>query len=201
MGSVSWLWWAPLGAAALHIGEEFVYPGGFATWDRKYRPGVRTSITPMLHFYANALLLLACVAVGASGAPDGVVVVGGIRFRSVIPGSLSAAAWLTLAAVLFSNTVFHLIGTFQTRRVSPGVRTGVVLYVPLALVGYWYFLHTGHVSFVAAALSALVGRIISGPRWCIGGVRGSRQRRHPTRELAAPCGARRTRRGVRARLT
>jgi hypothetical protein len=36
---VSWLWWAPLGAAALHIGEEFVYPGGFASGG-SHRAGV-----------------------------------------------------------------------------------------------------------------------------------------------------------------
>lgn len=32
-----WLFWAPLVAATLHIFEEFVWPGGFARWDREYR--------------------------------------------------------------------------------------------------------------------------------------------------------------------
>jgi hypothetical protein len=35
---VSWIGWAPPGATVLQIGEEFVHPGGFASWDRAYRP-------------------------------------------------------------------------------------------------------------------------------------------------------------------
>ena len=154
---MSWLWWAPLGSAALHIGEEFLYPGGFASWDREYRPSIRSSITPRLHFVVNALLLLTCASVGISGMPGAAIAIGGFRFRSVIPASLSVPGWLALAALLFSNAVFHLLGTYQTKRVSPGVRTGVFLYVPLTVVGYWHFLDTGRVSAVAAGVSALLG--------------------------------------------
>jgi hypothetical protein len=85
-------WW-PLIASMLHIVEEFVVPGGFAAWDRKFRPAYAASITPRLHVIMNALLLLAGVAVGRAGAaPQGV------------------AAWLTLAALLAGNAVFHLVG-------------------------------------------------------------------------------------------
>jgi hypothetical protein len=154
---VSWLWWAPLGAVTLHIGEEFIYPGGFASWDREYRPLIRSSITPRLHFIVNALLLAACACVGVAGMPGGAIVVGGLRLRSAVPASLSVSRWLTLAALLFSNAVFHLVGTYQTKRVSPGVRTGVLLYVPLALVGYWHFIHAGQVSAVAVGVSASLG--------------------------------------------
>ena len=154
---MNWLWWAPLGSAALHIGEEFIYPGGFASWDREYRPSIRSSITARLHFVVNALLLLACASVGISGMPGGAITLGGLRFRSFIPASLAVPAWLALAALLFSNAVFHLVGTYQTNRVSPGVRTGVFLYMPLTIVGYWHFLHTGQAGAVVAGVSALVG--------------------------------------------
>lgn len=50
---MTWLWWAPLAATTLHIFEEFVYPGGFAEWDRNYRPAVRKSITPRFHIIVN----------------------------------------------------------------------------------------------------------------------------------------------------
>jgi uncharacterized protein with HXXEE motif len=153
----SWLWWAPLGAAALHIGEEFVYPGGFASWDRAYRPSIRNSITPRMHVVVNALLLVACASVGISGMPGGVVGVGGQRLGSVIPASLAVPGWLALAALLFSNAVFHVVGTCATKRISPGVRTGVLLYVPLALFGYWHFLRAGDVSVVMAGAATAVG--------------------------------------------
>lgn len=45
---MSTLWWGPLVAAVLHILEEFVYPGGFAQWDRLYRPQIAGSITSRL---------------------------------------------------------------------------------------------------------------------------------------------------------
>jgi hypothetical protein len=41
--------------------------------------------------------------------------------------------------------------------VSPGVRTGVVLYMPMALFGFWHFLRSGRVSVLAAVASAAVG--------------------------------------------
>lgn len=104
---MSWLWWAPLGAAALHIGEEFVYPGGFASWDREYRPAIRSSITPRLHLVVNVLLLAACTSVGISGMPGAAIVVAGLRLRPVVPASLAVPGWLALAALLFSNAVFH----------------------------------------------------------------------------------------------
>ena len=156
-GGAGWLWWAPFGAAVLHIGEEFVYPGGFASWDREYRPSFRNSITPGLHFVVNALFLVVCASVAISGMPGAAIVVAGLRLRSAVPASLSVPGWLALAALLFSNAVFHAVGTYRTKRLSPGVRTGVLLYVPLALVGYWHFIRAGQVSAVAAGVSASLG--------------------------------------------
>jgi uncharacterized protein with HXXEE motif len=153
----SWLWWAPLGSAALHIGEEFVYPGGFAAWDREFRPSIRSSITPKLHVIVNALLLLGCFSIAISGMPGAALGVGAFRFRSAVPASLSVPCWLGMAALLFSNAVFHLVGSYRTQRWSPGVRTGVLLYLPMALYGYWTFLHTGQVSPMTAGFAALCG--------------------------------------------
>lgn len=132
-------WW-PLGAALLHITEEFVFPGGFAAWDRAYRPGIRSSITPRFHVTVNALLLLVCVAVGLQGAT-----------------SRGVAAWLTLAALLASNAVFHVVGAIRTRRYSPGMATGLALYVPLAAWGYPHFLRAGVASPATAAAAFAIG--------------------------------------------
>jgi len=154
---VTWLFWAPLIAATLHILEEFVYPGGFAEWDREYRPEIAASITGKLHLVVNGLLLAACVTVGLAGMPGGVLPIGGARWRSAIPPSLAAPAWLALASLLASNAVFHLIGSIRTHRLAPGVRTGVLLYIPLAVAGFVIFLVARRVSLPAAVASALVG--------------------------------------------
>ena len=137
---MSLLFWWPLAAATLHIVEEFGFPGGFAAWDRVYRSAYRASITSRLHLVMNAMLILACVAVGSAGpTPHGV------------------AAWLTLAALLASNAVFHLVGTIKTRSYSPGLVTGLLLYVPMAVVGYAHFLRTHEASTQTACAAAAIG--------------------------------------------
>jgi hypothetical protein len=131
------MYWWPLGAVVLHIIEEFVFPGGFADWDRSYRPQVRSSITPRFHLVVNAVLVLVCLALGWLG-----------------PSPRGVAAWLTIAALLLTNAIFHVIGTYRTRSYSPGLMTGVLLYVPLAMYGFTYFLRTGQAS-TGTALAAL----------------------------------------------
>ena len=145
-GGMKWLWWAPLVAALAHIVEEFVYPGGFADWDHRYRPMFRRSITPGFHFIVNAALVFAGLNVGMVGSTGGILSIGAIRLRSVIPPQYAVAGWLALAALLFSNALFHIAGTMRTGSASPGVRTGLLLYVPLAAYGYWHFLSSGLVT-------------------------------------------------------
>jgi hypothetical protein len=143
---MTWLWWAPLATVALHITEEFVYPDGFAAWDRSYRPAIRKSITRRLHVIINAALLLVCVQLGLLS-----------RTTAVEVRNIGVAAWLTIAALLFSNAVFHGVGAIRTRAYSPGVVTAIVLYIPLAAIGYWYFLHVGQVAWATATAAAIGG--------------------------------------------
>jgi hypothetical protein len=136
----SWIWWAPFGAAVLHITEEFFWPGGFADWDRMYRPHIAKSITKRLHIVINALLLLGTLAVAQSTR-----------------GPSAAAAWLTFAALLFGNAIFHLVGTIKTKRYSPGVATGLLLYVPMAVFGFVHFLGTKEASRGTAVVAVALG--------------------------------------------
>ncbi len=132
--------WAPLAASALHIVEEFFLPGGFAEWDRAYRPEIAASITKRFHIGINALLLGVGLMVGVAGfTPSG------------------TAAWLTLAALLFSNAIYHVVGALKTRRYSPGLVTGLLLYVPLAIYGYVVLVGGGQASPVTALAAALLG--------------------------------------------
>jgi hypothetical protein len=143
---VTWIWWAPLVAAALHIVEEFVYPGGFARWDRAYRPDISASITSRFHVVINGLLPLLCAQVWELGWVD----TTGAR-------AVAGTAWLVVAALLFSNAVFHVVGSIQTKSRSPGVVTSVLIYVPLALYGYWWFVSSGRVLPVAALGAGIAG--------------------------------------------
>ena len=135
-----WVWWAPAGAATLHIVEEFAFPGGFAAWDRRYRPNFAASITPRFHVIVNAMMLALCAGVGLQGpTPSGV------------------AAWLTVAALLATNAVWHVVGAVRTRSYSPGMVTGILLYLPLALGGYPWFIRSGEASVGTAVIALAIG--------------------------------------------
>jgi hypothetical protein len=130
--------WMPFFAAALHIIEEFVWPGGFAAWYRGYRPDIANSVSTRYLVIVNAVLLGLCALAAALGfTPRG------------------AALFLTLVAVLFGNALFHLAATIRTRRYSPGVITGVLLYLPLGVYGYDAVLHA-HLASTGTALSAAI---------------------------------------------
>ena len=138
--ATKWLFWVPFGAASLHIFEEFVFPGGFAAWDRRYRPDFQRSITSRFHVIINGLLLVACYDVWA------------LRSRGI-----GAATWLAVMTLLFTNGIWHVIGSVKTRSYSPGVVTGLLLYVPLTVYGYVYFLRAGQVSASIAVAAFAVG--------------------------------------------
>jgi hypothetical protein len=156
--AANWIYWAPLGAASLHIVEEFVYPGGFAAWDRAYRPGIRSSITPRFHVLMNGLLLVACYDVVRLGQRP-----------------LGIAAWLTVMALLLSNAVWHVIGAVKTGSYSPGMLTGLLLYVPLAVYGYARFLRSGQSSLPTAFVAFAIG--VSYHLWVAKAIHAWRARR------------------------
>jgi hypothetical protein len=141
----------------MRITEEFVWPGGFSQWDRDYRPRFRNSIAPGLHIVVNSLLVGLCISVALAGTGQAGGTVAGVYFRNAIPPAYAAHGWIVLAALLFSNAGFHLLGTHATRRYSPGVVTGVLLYVPLGLFGVWHFVAEGDVSAGAALVAAVPG--------------------------------------------
>jgi len=134
------LFWAPFLAASAHIIEEFVFPGGFLAWHRRYRPEHAASITARFVLIVNGLLLFFCVAVGLNG-----------------PTPIGVAEWLTVAAILVTNAAFHIRAVVSTCVYSPGVVTAVCLYVPLCVAGYYWFLHTGAASIGTVVAAFLLG--------------------------------------------
>ena len=112
----------------------------FRSWYLAYKPDLVPSVSNRFLVIINALLVAFSVVVALAGSA---------------PKGNAVAAWLTLAALLFSNGIFHIIGAVQTRRYSPGMISGTVLYLPLAVYGFAHFLRGGQAS-VGTALVALV---------------------------------------------
>jgi hypothetical protein len=66
-------------------------------------------------------------------------------------------SWVALVALLFSKAVFHIVGTIQSRRCSPGVFMGVLAYIPLALFGGWRFIHADGMPVMTAVAAVVLG--------------------------------------------
>jgi hypothetical protein len=129
----SFFLWLPLLGIAAHIVEEFLWPGGFARWYRTYPPGSEVVVTTRFLVLVNAVFVALAVV-------------------PLLPGSSARAFgyWFVVAAIAGANGLFHLRATLRTRTYSPGVVTGVILYIPLAVAGGVYLLRAGLVSPVTA---------------------------------------------------
>jgi hypothetical protein len=110
--------WFPAVAIAAHLVEEFVWPGGFPVWYRHYPPGATATVTPRLLVIVNAVFVALALMPPIFG-----------------PTARGLAFWMVVVAIAAINGVFHLVATLRTRTYSPGVVTGALLYLPLAVAG------------------------------------------------------------------
>jgi uncharacterized protein with HXXEE motif len=131
--------WALPAAALAHIFEEFVYPGGFTAWYARYRPETALSFTRGFAVGINITLVAGCAAPLVSRPPQ------------------SVALWLTLAALVAGNALFHVRGVYELRSYSPGVITSILFYLPLAAAGYAHFLQSGEASPGTALVALALG--------------------------------------------
>ena len=132
--------WLPLMAVSLHLIEEFVWPGGFGDWYRWYRPERASSITTRFLVIINVVLVVIALIPPLLGAtPRGL------------------AMWLVVAGIGAANALFHIWATINRRRYSPGLVTGTLVYLPLAVVGYLSLVETGKVSPGTTIQAIVVG--------------------------------------------
>ena len=99
-------------------------------------------------FWINAIFLAACAGAGQQGFSE-----------------YGVAFWLTMASIELGNAGYHVLGTIRTRRYSPGVVTGVLLYVPISLYGYWFFVTSRLASRGTAVVALALGLLF--PVWSL----------------------------------
>ena len=132
--------WFPLAAVALHLIEEFVWPGGFPDWYRWYRPERATSVTTRFLVIVNAVLVALALLPPLLG-----------------PTPRALAYWLMVAAIGAANGVFHIYATASGKKYSPGVITGALVYLPLGILGYAVVVRPGVVALGTAIEALIVG--------------------------------------------
>jgi len=114
---MSWIYYGFLIAAILHVLEEFVYPGGFMGFMKKMAPPFAPFITPTFAIVINGLFLLLCLV-------------------AALIGRIAPVLVLSIAALLGINGMTHALGAIRARRYAPGMLSGVLLYLPLAILAY-----------------------------------------------------------------
>lgn len=135
---MDWIFSAFVGAAVLHVFEEYFYPGGFPDFMKRTSPAFAPFISTSFTVVVNGLFLLLCV-------------LGAVLGRDAPVFSLS------IAGLLVSNGLIHLAACLRTGRYAPGVISGFLLYIPLGIAAYALFLGSGQLSVAQALLSALLG--------------------------------------------
>ena len=77
--------------------------------------------------------------VGINALVLGVSALAAIEFAA----PLMRILWLAVASSVGINGIWHLQATLRTRRYSPGVATGTLLYAPLVSYAFVHFVHCG----------------------------------------------------------
>ena len=134
-------------AFGLHVTEEFIAPGGFIAWNHIYRP--KLVDTPG-SFYVKANTYPAILAF--------LFAAGSFNYRGGYGGGLPS--WLAFLTFMSWNAIYHLRGAIRTRRYSPGMVTGLALFIPLAAASYAHLLEKGVVNGPIAALCAGTALVI-----------------------------------------
>lgn len=105
----------------IHCIEEFALPGGFISWYHNLRPSLNKQ-KPSYYWKVN---IIAFTIVTITG-----------WFAFFTKGNNSGL--VISAGFLACNAIFtHIIGAIKTHAYSPGMITGIVLYLPICFMCYF----------------------------------------------------------------
>jgi hypothetical protein len=144
------LLWLFVAAYFAHVVEELL--GGFPAW--------------LGSIFGRPLSMDAFLAINVVGLAV-------VSFAAWLSTRSEARGWLgiAIATVLFTNGLLHILGSLATASYSPGLITGVVLYLPLgqlALLRAWhqvspsFFMRGVVCGLVAHGVVTVVARIAIG---------------------------------------
>jgi hypothetical protein len=124
---MGWIFVAFFVVSVMHMGEEYFYPGGFMGIMKRLNPRFAPFVTVPMAVIINGLQLLLCIGAIAAG-------------KSALTFSMS------IAGLLLTNGLVHILGCFRVKGYAPGVVTGVLLYIPLSLYAYYIFVSSGQLT-------------------------------------------------------
>ena len=141
---MDWVFWAMVGAAAVHIAEEYIFgwmdaARGLAGRSSRGLAGrFAAGLDFLLFALVNAFFILICV-VGA------------------LVGLENPTFSLSIACLLLINSAMYIVPMIIVRRYIPGAFSAVLLYIPLAVYAFHVVDEAGKLSFAVAAGAFLLG--------------------------------------------
>jgi hypothetical protein len=132
------IFWYLTAASGAHVVEEYLWPGGFLESAKEIAPGAFEHASMPIIVGVNASMIIGCIF-GAL-----------MRKRNPVHG-------LSMASLLFVNSLIHLGASLRMKKYVPGLATGLVLYVPLSLAAFASYKKSAEYKRSTAARAALQG--------------------------------------------
>jgi hypothetical protein len=138
---MTFIFWGIFVAAAVHVVEEYFFPGGFLGTMKDFQPRFAPFITPAFAIIINGLFLSLCLAVAlAQGRPP--------------------LLGLSVAALVGLNGLMHAGAAARLRGYAPGVVSGVLLYLPLAVLAFCRESAQGNLTARAAGMALVLALLL-----------------------------------------
>ena len=143
---MDWVFWAMVGAAAIHIAEEYLFgwmdtARGLAERSSRGLAGrFAAGLDLLLFALVNAFFILVCVAGALAGAEN-------------------PTFSLSVACLLLINAAMYIVPMVIVRRYIPGAASALLLYIPLAVYAFHVMDEAGELSFAVAAGAFLLGLV------------------------------------------
>jgi hypothetical protein len=141
----AWRWtvritlWLVVVASLLHIGEEYLWPGGFLGFMQRAAPSLTVGVaTPALAVVINGLMVVGLLV-------------------AALVGPAMASFALSGAALVAVNGLGHLAAAVRTGGYAPGMVTGGLVYLPVAVAAYTSFGLAGRLTVGVVVVSVLLG--------------------------------------------
>lgn len=128
----------------LHCFEEFFIPGGFREWYHNYRPNLNKQ-TPAYYWKVNIIAFL-------------IVLINSIYYF-VSHGNNNTGLLIASSFLAWNALVTHVIGSFQSKHYSPGVATGIFLYIGSFFGITIIIIHGQLLPFNLTIIYALIGML------------------------------------------
>ncbi|MEA3494017.1 MAG: HXXEE domain-containing protein [Candidatus Margulisiibacteriota bacterium] len=141
-----WVFWAMVAGFIIHGLEEHFTAGGFLKNYNEFL--IKIGRAPKSFQWLYSVMLL--------WALPGTVI-------AALIGSKMLIISLGVMWALFVNALAHLGLMVLHRKYSSGTMSGVLIFIPLMLYSYWYFMTTGQFSVADMWWSILVGGIFNIP--------------------------------------